>query len=257
MIFIFEDHEEDIISKFFKKAYSDNIANSFIYAKGNGNIKNIAKQTLTMTNDTVVVFFDTIPGNKETWKIYKTLRDMSIQVNYRMIVLPLVCMEYYLIKALKNSQVIIDNTGIDICINKDLYFNSPLISTADDKTMVKNFEKYCKLILIKNLKACACHSGKTTVQCYGAYYINDCLCEFKDNECCQEKLCSKLKNYLSQFDYVPENSITGNSKILSTEEVWDIHRKLVQEYNEMVNYYIHSGNVAVDKSQYKEIRAIK
>ena len=257
MIFIFEDHEEDIISKFFRKAYPDSIANTFIYAKGNGKIKKIAEQTLNMTNDTVVVFFDTIPGNKETWKIYKTLRDMSIRVNYRMIVLPLVCMEYYLIKALKDSQVIIDNTGIDICINKDLYFNSPLISTADDKAMVKNFEKYCKLILIKNLKSCACHSGKTTMKCYGAYYLNDCFCEFKDNACYQEELYTKLKNYLSQFDCVPANSIIVDNKILSIDEVWDIHRKLVQEYNKMVNYYINSGNMAVDKSQYKEILAIK
>lgn len=257
MIFVFEDNEEDIISKFFKKAYPDNIANTFVYAKGNGNIKSIVNNLLISTTDEIVVYLDTIPGNKETAKIYKALRDISIKSNYRLIILPLVCMEYYLIKALKDSQVMRDPTGVDICINKDLYFNSPLISSPDDKDFVKNFEKYCKLILIKNLKECASHSGKTTVDCYGAYYHNDCLCKYKEADCIMERLLSKLSVFLSQFECIPEGSILNNIRRLSVDNLWDIHRKLVQYYNEMVDYYINSGNIAVNVSQYAKIKVIK
>lgn len=257
MIFIFEDHEEDIISKFFRKAYPDNIANTFIYAKGNGKIKSIVENLMISTNDNVVVYLDTIPGNKETAKIYKALRDISIESNYRLIVLPLVCMEYYLIMALRDSQVMISHTGVDICVNRDLYFNSPLISTPNDKVFVKNFEKYCKLILNKNLKICACHSGKETEACYGAYYLNNCFCKYKDDICVEEGLLKKLTKYLSQFDCVPEGSCAENIKRLDENEILNIHRKLVQEYNDMVDYYINSGNTAVNISQYKKIEVIK
>ena len=257
MIFVFEDNEEDIISRFFRKAYPENIANKFVYAKGNGNIKRIAQNLLLSTDDEIVVYLDTIPGNKETAKIYKALRDISIKSNYRLIVLPLVCMEYYLIKALKDSQVMLNHTGVDICINKDLYFSSPLIATQEDKAFVKNFEKYCKLILIKNLKECASHSGKTIVDCYGEYYLNDCLCNYKDSVCMPEKLLNKLTSFLTQFDCVPEGSIISNGKKISVNDLWDIHRKLVQLYNHMIEHYIDSANDAVNVSQYAKIKIIK
>lgn len=138
---------------------------------------------------------DMIPGNKETAKIYKSLRDMSFKSQYRLVVLPVVCMEYYLVKSLKASQVMKSQAGVDICINKDVYFDSPLIVTDIDKSFVKNFEKYCKLILIKNLKKCASHSGKTTEVRYGKYYLKDCFCQYEETECIEEKLLAKVERY--------------------------------------------------------------
>lgn len=41
------------------------------------------------------------------------------------------------------------------------------------------------------------------------------------------------------------------------EELWNVHRKLVQEYNEMIEHYINSGNANVDISQYVKIKVIK
>lgn len=257
MIYVFEDHEEDIISKFFRKAYPDNKSKEFVYAKGNSNVDKIVENLLQITNDTIVVYLDTIPGNKHTAEIYSKLRRKSQMEQYRIIVLPVVCMEYYLIKSLKDSQAMKCLTGVEICINKGLYFNSALISTAEDKKFVKNFEKYCKLILIKNLKQCASHSGKLTEQCYGAYYLNNCICQYAEDDCKREELKTKIHRYLSQFDCVPMDNIIGNGKTLSTDEIWDIHRKLVQEYNDMVEFYINSGNSNVDVSQYKEIKVIK
>lgn len=101
MIFVFEDNEEDIISKFFRKAYPVQFTDSFVYAKGNGNIKNIVSDLLKISTENIVVYMDMIPGNKETAKIYKSLRDMSFKSQYRLVVLPVVCMEYYLVKSLK------------------------------------------------------------------------------------------------------------------------------------------------------------
>ena len=174
-----------------------------------------------------------------------------------MIILPLVCMEYYLIKSLRDSQVMLSHTGVDICINKELYFDSPLISTLEDRVFVKNFEKYCKLILIKNLKDCASHSGKTTVECYGVYYFADCLCNYRDNGCVQEILLNKLRSFFAQFDYTPAEGVFNNGKKICINELWDVHRKLVQVYNDMVEYYISSKNDAINISQYAKIKVIK
>ena len=257
MIYVFEDHEEDIISKFFRKAYPDSISKAFIYAKGNAQVGKIVDNLLQTTNDIIVVYLDTIPGNKHTAKIYSELSKKSQLAQYRVIVLPVICMEYYLVKSLKDSQVMKCLTGVDICINKDLYFNSALLTTTDDKKFVKNFEKYCKLILIKNLKKCAAHSGKLTEQCYGIYYSNDCTCQFIELDCEKEELKTKIHRYLSQFDCVPTNSIIAGGKPLSMNDMWSIHRKLVQGYNDMVEFYINSGDSNVDVSQYKRIKVIK
>lgn len=255
MIFVFEDHEEDIISKFFRQAYPNDIADRFVYAKGNSNIKGIVNKLLSDTNDTIVVYLDTVPGNKETVKIYRDLQKISRREQFRLVVLPVVCMEYYLIKALYDSQVMIEHVGVDICLNKDLYFNSPLIATMEDNTFVKNFEKYCKLILIKNLKRCACHSGKMTEECYGAYYQNDCFCSYTDNACIEELLIKKIIRFIHQFEYIPKGNIISNEIEQNQIEIWDIHRELVYEYNKMVDYYINSG--VVDISQFKKITEIQ
>lgn len=105
----------------------------------------------------------------------------------------------------------------------------------------KNFEKYCKLILIKNLKYCAKHSGKDS-KYYVAYYFNDCLCRFKnvdtDNLCEQyESKEAKSIRFIKQYPQFPAVSIAKNMDQLNISDIWSIHRKLVGEFNNMVAYY--------------------
>lgn len=253
MIYIFEDNAEDIQSRFFVQGYPKEISKDFIYAKGNGNIYNIAENYLKTTSEYIVSYLDTIPGNKEIWTIYNKLRALSLKYNCRLIVLPLICAEYYLVKSLKDTQVLLDNTGVDICINKDIYMDSPLLKTQQDIEFCKNFEKYCKLILMKNLKECANHSGKEDNDNYGNYYLKDCICNVGEPFCKEERNCDKVQRYLRQFEYIPENSYIETVK-LTVDELWEVHRNLVTIFNEMVEYYAKNDNVTMKK--YKKIRCI-
>ena len=70
----------------------------------------------------------------------------------------------------------------------------------------------------------------------------------------------KLGEFLSQFDCVPSGvSNVGKRKIktINLNKIWDIHRKLVNEYNAMVEYYKQNGGSNIDLSQYKTINPIK
>lgn len=260
MIVVFEDDERDIMSRFFQQAYPKTISQNFIYARGNGKIEEIVNNKLQQTTENIVVYLDTIPGNKCTQKIYTKLCGISRKSNYRVIVLPVICMEYYMVRFLQQSQVMIDHTGVNICINKDIYFSSPLIKTTDDKEFVKNFEKYCKLILKKNVKECALHGEIQNIQKKYQYYLGDCYCPYKQKDCHEEMIKEKLGEFLSQFDCVPSGvSNVGKRKIktINLNKIWDIHRKLVNEYNAMVEYYKQNGGSNIDLSQYKTINPIK
>lgn len=253
MIYIFEDNADDIQCQFFAQGYPKEISKDFVYAKGNGNIYGIAEHYLKTTSEYVIAYLDTIPGNKEIWTIYNKLRALSLKYDCRFIVMPLICAEYYLVKSLRNTQVMVDNTGVDICINKAVYMDSPLLKTQEDIVFCKNFEKYCKLILIKNLKECANHSGKADNPNYGNYYLKDCICNIGEISCSEEMNRDKVQRYLSQFEYIPENSCI-EKPIFTPDELWEIHRNLVVSFNKMVEYYAKNDTITLKK--YKKIKSI-
>lgn len=121
MIYIFEDHPDADISKLFKSAYNNNNINNFIYAKGNGNLVDKINYYISKTTDKIIVFMDTIPGNKDCYSIYREIRLISIKHNCRVIVLPIICSEYYMIKSIKNKDIFKDREEINRCMNLTLH----------------------------------------------------------------------------------------------------------------------------------------
>jgi len=256
MKFIFEDDERDIISVFFRQAYPNEKSEEFIYARGNANIEDKIKYQLENTVEEIVVFLDMVPGNREIIKEYRRYSKISRDNGYRVIILPIVCAEYYLIKSLKDTIAVESNIGVDICINKDVYFDSPLIQSEQDKVFCRNFEKYCKLILIKNMKYCASHSGKTICDAYGAYYLEDCICRYSDDECRQNKdKIEKAVEFIREYPCVPNGSYDKKMKELSLQDVWSIHKMLVDEFNQMNDKYMETD--VENANRYKHISEIK
>ncbi len=97
MIVIFEDKMDDLLSNLFRSAYSNC---SFIYSNGNGNLETLVRHYLDSSDEFIMVYLDTIPDNKDTINIYKTLARISRRNNFRVIVMPIVCAEYYFISSL-------------------------------------------------------------------------------------------------------------------------------------------------------------
>lgn len=88
---------------------------------------------------------------------------------------------------------------------------------------------------------------------YGVYYNSDCLCKCADSECIQEELLGKTIRYISEYPCIPENSLALSSKSLSVNDLWIVHKELVDEYNTMESEYeaYDSGNI----TSYKKIKA--
>ena len=118
----------------------------------------------------------------------------------------------------------------EIAINKALY--DKVIENLDinDKKFCTTFEKYCKLVLYKWVKECAQTVGKPP------FYIQDCPChesKLHKEDCKKYNLVNKAIMYISEYPYVPNNSYVNDLKKLTANDVWDIHRILVKEFNEL------------------------
>ena len=252
MIFVFEDKKNDLLSVLFRYAYSES---DFVYAEGNGNLVSLAEKYLDSTDDIITVFLDTIPDNKVTADIYNDLRRLSLRNNLRVLVLPIVCAEYYFIRTLPKCYTG-SISAMGVCLNKEYWRNCNFVS-SDDKKFVKNFEKFCKLFLKKDIIDCIRTSrGKDNDnKLYGFYYLKDCLCDCSSNICNEISLRNKAIKFVSQYPIFPKENFLGCLSCFGScdiKRLWLIHRKLVDEYNNFVEKYRKIDN----SFSYKTIRYI-
>ena len=233
MIYVFEDWEEDLLSKLFMSAYSEN---SFIYARGAGNLIHIAEKLLYKSDEIILVYLDTIPDNRESIRVYNNLKRLSKKNNFRVIVLPVVCAEYYFIQSLPED-LYYSVKSVNICKSRGFWKNSDLLETVQDREFVRNFEKYCKLILLKNVRHCVKHTRENN-NLYGYYYMQNCLCDFSMDICKEDNRLNKAVRYVCEYPVVPELNFKGSFRKLNLDEIWDIQRTLVDTFNDMVDLYI-------------------
>lgn len=247
MRFVFEDKADDLLSKLFCSAYDRERNREFIFAGGIGKVAGVVNSILEDTKENVCVLIDAIPGNLCIIKEYRKLRKIAIEHPGRMIVMPCICSEYYLIQILSRYGLV-DPSGMDICLEKQPYFNSPLIVTENDKKFCKNFEKYCKLILLKSVPDCIRHTRGNAEEGinrqYGIYYEKDCKY--------YKQLKEKAIEYVQAWPYFPQISDKIESEF-SVEELNTKHKELVDLYNDMTRLF----KMTVPEEQrvnYKEIK---
>lgn len=224
MIFVFEDNGSDLLSQLFKAAYPSEKADRFVFVKGNGEFKRKVQELLENSKDMIAVFMDVIPDNICTAQLYDTLRNTSKRNNHRVIVFPLVCSEYYFVKSIVKYPYLFKTfQGVDFCINKKFYANSPLLNDAKSIAFAKNFEKYCKLVLLNHnvVIDCVRHSrGEYNENYqYGYYYLKDCLCECCRDVCNNKSLIQKSLDYIAEFPCAPSGALTKKSHSLNLSEL--------------------------------------
>ena len=84
---------------------------------------------------------------------------------------------------------------------------------------------------------------------YGIYYSLDCA---KCNECkLDESLFYKSWKLLKEYEIIPCNSKFKNKVKLEDIDIVNIHRKLVDNYNNCVRKFKEAD---INKSKYKEIK---
>ena len=240
MKYIFEDKESDILSVLYRRIF-DETSDNFMYCEGVGSIRSNIKRLKSALRDSedIHVFMDLTFDNVITCKEYidtlKFIRDNEYKNVY---VYPVFCSEYYFIQSLIELKIL----NIDDLLFSDAdiinYRNSAIIRTEDDIRFCKNFEKYCKLILIKHVDDCMKHTKNSAL--YGVYYNNPCKCYITGCERDLDKISLDDKSfyYVSKFPYSPLNIHAKYEGFVRKEDSLRINRNLVDRFNEIVDTYM-------------------
>ena len=239
MKILFEDKKTDQISRFYQAAfYTDFIENNFFYAGGVGNLENMLLTKVLPVcekDEHIYIFMDLPPGNLDVRKVYIQLSSLIKRCGYPVLIIPMVSAERNLIKALVQLQVLDLTPNVEICTEVGFYANSDLYESEEERKRFRNFERYCKLVLLKAVPDCMKHTKGTeespNLQ-YDVFYTHNCICSSKPKDSCKEiNLEVKLQSFLAQYPFTLSDGLKYEFKttVVNPE---DIHCKLVDEYNQ-------------------------
>lgn len=246
MIYLFEDRFEDPLSKLFCAGYDKSVCQHFIYANGCGNLAAVLDKTLAdHPEEQILVFMDMVPDNRELVPIYKNLRHRYYTSNGRAIVLPIVCSEYYFIRSIQNSRVVTDKSSLTICTGIKPWKESALLESDADRMFCKNFERFCKLFLLKAVKDCAKHSRGNAASensSYGDYYTKDCRCATCDMGGGSHTLQRKAYYYVRGFPCFPAGLACAKELALfDRQALLNLNRKLCQAHDKKRKEFMNAG----------------
>lgn len=201
-----------------------------------------------------------VPGNEHITRIYWKLKELSHDNDYRLVVIPIVCSEYYLIKSVLyfNDIIKIDKD----CISLDVpYFMNQVFVNKIKDTSLKNgcntFEKYCKALLkLNDNKLCICTDSDVDGEMYGMFIHSDCIC-CKSYATCKDnaRIFDKALKFANLYPCIPSGSMAVEKNVLSIEEVWELHKRLVTEFNRLVDIYKDKDKE--HENNYKHVSCIK
>lgn len=236
MRYVFEDRYNDVLSILFRAAYPPCVSGEFVYAEGEGKLEAAVKAELSQfPKEDIIVFLDVVPDNRHLVNKYLKLREMYHMSTKRVIPIPIVCSEYYFIHSIVGTGVIDNLDGLEECLQIKPWSASKLLTTTDDIRFCKNFEKYCKLFLLKAVIQCAKHTrGRTEEENvkYGYYYTVDCLCDIPERGCVPASLTDKAIAYVRQYPCFPTGSLmTSGIQKIDKETVLGINAKLCALHN--------------------------
>lgn len=253
MKFVFEDAKGSTTAKLFREAYPVQRHADFEYTLGNGNIEDTVRGLLKGSNENIVVYLDAVPGNNSITDIYRSLKILSINNGYRVIVLPIPGAEYYLLKLLCKYELVTNMIGVDIALERQFYKHSPILNKPSGPAC-NNFEHYCKLLVRENIKPCAnlrkCKAGSQHL----VFYTNTCRCQHGSYGCPSNlSVRDKAIEFVKSYECYPSGSyIPGGTQVV---DIWSKHRELVDKFNGWVDLYreCDGGN----KAGYRKISYIK
>lgn len=226
MYYVFKDKENSPTAVLLNRLYKGNV----IYSKGIGTAKTIIKEMLALDeNVEIALFMDAIPGNRSIASLYESFITISSNFDNRLIVLPIVCSEYYCLKAFGN----VEDSDINICINKESFMGTE--TYKNNKNYCKTFEKYCKLLAREKLPSCASHiTDEDGNEKYMLYYSTGCTCNTCKYEHLKHSITYKAIKLASELDVIPSTKLSAaNVHKLTRKDVVAIHRKLVDDYNKL------------------------
>lgn len=228
MRYLFEDKKDDDLCKLFRAAYPSSVSDSFDFLDGNGNLEHNTLEIMNNSDDIVFIFMDFVPANRNIKTIYNNLCRIGRKYRGRVIVLPIVCFEYYFIcYLLKICFPVLRRDIIESCVRKEFYLNSDLMSDERSKSYVRNFERFCKVVLVNESVLISCLRKEIDKV---KFFNVDCICDTALEKCQSLSLRDKAIGFLREFPCFPSGSYL-NETVLNMEDIKLVHRQLIDEFN--------------------------
>lgn len=233
MIYLFEDKQSTQLSTLFREAYPTEVSSRFCYANGNAKLKETANRLLReYPEESVLVFIDIIPDNKWTVSLYNELVTEYTKSGRRILPVPVVCSEFYFIRSIAHLPICLDEDALRLCVEELPWRDSFLAVTNKNKKFCRNFEKFCKLYLLKAVKDCAKSTpGEDASNTeYDVFYTQDCLCAEPTSQCGHISVADKARRYVAQFPCYPKGTVN-----LAGTGALDMHKFI--RLNRLLCYY--------------------
>lgn len=197
--YIFEDNKQDDIQRLICYLYRfmPAVDTYFHWVQGASNILHTIKSI--GNEDEIFVFMDLVPDNPSTAEIYMDIRRIY-KKGYNVLVFPIPCAEYFMIKALCNLNIQKTNQELLSLLNEEVYYSSSLLDTLENQRYITSFERYCK-IMLKHLDSECGYKSNNEDRIYdrlkGRFYRKDCsMCDGCSMEyTLQRKAEELLHNY--------------------------------------------------------------
>lgn len=234
---IFEDHENDVLSKLFRACYPEKVSEQFIYARGNGNLCDKAEHALKCTNSNVYLYMDAVPENDAIKRIYEKLKKLSRRYNNRLVIFPIICAEYYFVKAFYSYKYLsVADFEWEDYLSKGDYRNFSFIESDNDREYATNYEHASKLLIAKVFRECISDKNATY--------------SFYSDSCKDMGIEHKSRLYTLQYPCKPFNEVYDKSP-LSMGEIISIHRQLISDFNEFADNYNKFSSIKTKKLSYQ------
>ena len=161
-------------------------------------------------------------------------------------VFPIMCREYYLLKALKGTKCICNDHWVDTCLK----FGFPedtspsILQTEEERTYCTTAERFTELVARKALSQCS-RIGRLVPgeSGYRPYYTEDCFCTLGsiDIGCVVSSLQEKSNSYVKMFGVFPQGSLITDIIDISWEGTIAAHKLLVDAHNGISDRLARSG----------------
>ena len=285
-VYVFEDRQEQRLCEMFNKCYKlqapyrlgytflegkkkpkqreatvlDGDGYRFIYAEGNSKLFGLVSWLngqQEYKGQNVYVYIDVQPDNNETRNFYNKLIKFKNEFQ-TYIVLPIPCREYYYIKTLHGQKVETSKILQDTVLNRDVQYNNIQMRYIGKRCI--NFENFCKQVQYYAFQRC------TQIKGIDNYFYTDCICSNTDGikqvsgqsndvqQCSlSEKVDDKLGKYIQSYCCVPSRNRLVSLHSMTVDEVWEMQRRLVDDYNAMVNRFLKTVDSSDLLSKYQTI----
>lgn len=233
--YFFEDKESSALSKLFRIIYKGR--EDIVFVNGSGNLCKPVSKHLQSSDSLAYVYLDTVPNNLATLAVYTQLKQLSIDTDYRCVVIPIICAEYYYLKSLGLSTVIKHTGAVQLCLTKRYYLDSEYLEKRSEGSY-KTFERFCKMLCEYALYRCASINRRGALKPTHTYTTEKCPCSTKDAPCVEtgKSLEEKAKLFVSEFPCIPRNEFVER-RAVAWDTAWEDHRRLIEGFNAWSRLY--------------------